>query len=169
MIVEGAFVEKALSELIRGWTAWFRKKAAKRVLAEALLREIRFNAAMLDEAKNISSEDQLGFDAPIFLRKIQTSASEIIFSIGFPLGELFKSPWTASESELVHQFRSYLRSCDTKTELLEKMLHRVLVLKTLAQENILGDSIKFDYETFLLREAEKIIKESLKSNAFSNW
>lgn len=30
MIVEGAFVEKALSELINGWTAWFRKKAEKK-------------------------------------------------------------------------------------------------------------------------------------------
>lgn len=167
MIVEGAFVEKALSELTRGWTAWFRKKAAKKVLAEALLREIRFNAAMLYEAKNISSDAQLGFDAPIFLRKMQTSASEIIFSSGFPLGELFKGPWTAYDSELANQFRSYLRGCDTKTELLEKMLHRVLVLKTLAQENILGDSIKFDYVTFLLREADKVVQESLKSNAFS--
>ena len=89
MIVEGSFVEKDLSELIRGWTAWFRKKAAKRVLAEALLREIRFNAAMLYGAKNISSEAQLGFDAPIFLRKMQTAASDIIVSSGFPLGELF--------------------------------------------------------------------------------
>lgn len=168
MIVEGAFVEKALSELIRGWTAWFRKKAAKKVLAEALLREIRFNAAMLYEAKNISSEAELGFDAPIFLRKMRTSASEIIFSSGFPLGELFKGSWTALESERANQFRSYLRGCDTKTELLEKMLHRVLVLKTLAQENILGDSINFDYATFLLREAEKVVKESLKKNAFSN-
>jgi hypothetical protein len=78
------FVEKALSELIRGWTAWFRKKAAKKVPAEALLREIRFNAVMIYEAKNISSEAQLGFDAPIFLRKMQTSASEIIFASRFP-------------------------------------------------------------------------------------
>ena len=46
------------------------------------------------------------------------------------------------------------------------MLHRVLVLKTLAQQNILGDSIMFDYATFLLREAEKVVKVSLKSNAF---
>ena len=166
MIAEGVFVDKALYELIRGWTAWFHKKAAKKILAEALLREIRFNSAMLYEAKNISSEERLGFDAPIFLRKIQTSANEIIFSSGFPLGELFKGPWTASASELANQFRSYLRGCDTKTELLEKMLHRVLVLKTLAQENILGDSIKFDYATFLPREAEKIVRESLKSNAF---
>lgn len=168
MIVEGAFVEKALSELISGWTDWFRKKAAKKVLAEALLREIRFNAAMLYEAKNISSEAQLGFNAPVFLRKMQTSASEIIFASGFPLGELFNGPWAASESEPANQFRSYLCGCDSTTELLEKTLHRVLVLKTLAQENILGDSIKFDYATFLLSEAEKVVKESLKSNAFSN-
>ncbi len=83
---------------------------------------------------------------------------------GFPLSELFKGSWTASES--AKPFRSYLRDCDTKTELLEKMHHRVLVLITLAQENILGDSINFDYATFLLREAEKIVKKSLKSNAF---
>lgn len=167
MIVEGAFVEKALSELIRGWTDWFRKKSAEKVLAEALLREIRFNAAMLYEAKSISSEAELGFNAPIFLRKMQTSASEIILSSGFPLGQLFKGPWTASESELANQFRSYLRGCDMKTELLEKMLHRVLVLKTLAQENLLGDRTRFDYATLLLREAERIVKESLHSNAFS--
>ena len=80
---------------------------------------------MLYETKNISSEAQLGFDAPIFLRKMQTSASEIIFASGFPLDALFKGPWTASES--AKPFRSYLRGCDTKTELLEKTLHRVLV------------------------------------------
>jgi len=165
LIVEGAFVEKALSELVHGWTAWFRKKAAKKVLAEALLREIRFNAAMVYEARSISSEEQLGFDVPIFLRKMRSSASEIIVSSGFPLSELFEGPWAVPES--ANQFGLYLRDCNTKTELLEKMLHRVLVLKTLAQENMLGEKINFHYATFLLREAEKVVKESLRSNGFS--
>jgi len=90
LIGEGPFVDKALSELIRGGFAFFRRKAAKKILAEALLREIRFNIAMVYEAEKVSSEGILGFDAPIFLRKMKISATESIFTSGYPLSDLLK-------------------------------------------------------------------------------
>ena len=157
MIGEGAFLDKALSELIRGGFAFIRRKAAKKILAEALLREIRFNIAMVYEAEKVSSEGALGFDAPIFLRKMKVSAIESIFSTGYPLSELFKGGWAAPEASSVYS--PYLRNCNTKADLLEKMFHRVMVLNTMAQENILPDGIKFDYAMFILKESESIVRE----------
>lgn len=69
MIGESPFVDKAMSELIRGGFALFRRKTAKKILVEALLSKIRFNIAMVYVAEKISNEDILGFDAPIFLLK----------------------------------------------------------------------------------------------------
>ena len=82
MIGERPLVDKALSKVIGDGLGFFRRKAEKIILAEALLREIRFNITMVYEAVNVSSEDTLGFDAAIFLRKMKISAIESIFSGG---------------------------------------------------------------------------------------
>ena len=69
MIGEGPFVDKALSELMRGGFSFFRRKAAKKILAEALPCEIRLNFAMVYEAEKVSSGYIVGFNTLAFLKK----------------------------------------------------------------------------------------------------
>lgn len=156
------FLLSQLSILVKGGLAVFRHRNARLALAEALLREIRLNRALILEAKQLTDRSDSAFELPILLRSMQLNSADLIFGSGYPISRMFSAKWHVPEDG--HQYIPYLAGCTESADVIEKAVHRVNILQLLAANDLLGKDRRLDYAGFLLREAEAVIKEYLSSN-----
>lgn len=166
----GMIAEMAKELLSAGWEELRERKQFKRLQAavhDRIRREIRFNLAMVDEAIKIKSDSE-GQKRVALICSMSSKGFDEISSGGIPLTLLFgpdgldarvwpeanNKPFTAAE---IKKYKTRIRSINTRHGLVERLYHRITVIKAIAGHGVVKGDIK--YLRFLLRASEKALTD----------
>ena len=81
------------------YSAYQDKAAAVQIIREVLHRELRLNAELAKEARELSSQEREGQLVPALLNSMQTSGFDALTPWGIPLTTVFPQRWSLQETE----------------------------------------------------------------------
>ena len=136
------------------YSAYQDKAAAVQIIREVLHRELRLNAELAKEARELPSQEREGQLVPALLNSMQTSGFDALSSSGIPLTKVFPERWSLQETEKV-TYAQHLKKIHCVSDLVERAYHRTRVQKIRYQVGQSKNQQAVNYLAVLLHEAAK--------------
>ena len=128
---------------------------------ESILRELRFNRELFKEMEK-NTKDRLNI-----IKYLKTNNFDRLEENYIPLTLFFNSKETSIFKEIISEnsqkitnknYLKWIANCNTAYLLIEKIYHRIKILKVLEKNNIIKNKTSLGYTKFLLMLTDKILQ-----------